>query len=143
MPMILQKALTFAEAPEDWDQAALDELRANDQNGRVGLQLLSQDKRVRVWAIKLLPGERLPFHRHVLDYFWTALEPGEARSRYGDGAVRHFHYEPGETLHLYFDRGASMIHDLTNIGTTPISFITVELLESANAPLPLETVNAG
>ena len=143
MSMILQKARTFAEAPDDWDEAALAELQANDQNGRVGLKLLSDDTRVRVWSIHLRPGERLPFHRHVLDYFWTALEPGKARSRYGDGAVRHFEYVAGETLHLHFDAGESMIHDLTNIGTTPISFITVELLESDNQPLPLGPVLSG
>jgi hypothetical protein len=140
MPMTLLKATSFAEAPDDWSEAALAELRENDRNGRVGQELLTLGSHVRLWSIRLLPGERLPFHRHVLDYSWTALEPGRARSRYGDGSVRDFAYEPGETKHIRFGAGESMIHDLTNIGSTPVSFITIELLESANAPLPLDQV---
>ena len=37
--------------------------------------------------ITLQPGERLEFHRHVLDYFWTTTASGRARSTYPDGRV--------------------------------------------------------
>ena len=36
--------------------------------------LVSESDRVRVWTIRLKPGERIGFHRHVLDYFWTARD---------------------------------------------------------------------
>jgi beta-alanine degradation protein BauB len=137
MPMTEQIAATFDDAPNHWTEDALAELRANDRNGHVGMALLSETDRVRVWRIDLAPGERHRFHRHVLDYFWTALAPGRARSRYGDGAVRTFAYAAGETLHLHYAAGESMIHDLTNIGDTPLAFLTVEFLGSANPPLPL------
>lgn len=32
--------------------------------------------RVRVWTIGLKPGQRLGFHTHVLDYFWTSVTGG-------------------------------------------------------------------
>ena len=137
MPLTLVKARTFDEAPEEWDAAARAELAQNQWNGRVGQTLVSETDLVRVWVIHLEPGERLPFHRHVLNYFWTALLPGKARSRYGDGSVRLYQYERGETLHLAYPGGSAMVHDLTNIGDTPIAFVTVEFLDGPNLPLPL------
>jgi beta-alanine degradation protein BauB len=137
MPLTAVKAHSFDEAPDDWTDDALRELAANRMNGHVGQTLVSETPLVRVWTIHLEPGERLPFHRHVLNYFWTALLPGKARSRYGDGSVRLYEYERGETLHLTYVGGAAMVHDLTNIGDTPIGFITVEFLDSPNRALPL------
>ena len=131
------KARHFEDAPADWTAEARAELEANRHNGHVGQELVSQTDHVRVWMMHLEPGERMHFHRHVLNYFWTALLPGRARSRYGDGSVRIYEYARGETMHLAFPGGASMVHDLTNIGETPIAFVTVEFLDSPNAALPL------
>jgi mannose-6-phosphate isomerase-like protein (cupin superfamily) len=126
----------MAQATE-WPQWRRDELAAAGTNGRVGSVLVSQSDRVRVWHLTLAPGERLGFHRHVLDYFWTVTAPGRGRSRYASGEVQDVEYEAGDTRHLRFGVGESMIHDLENIGDTPLSFVTVEFLDSANAPLPL------
>ena len=106
-------------------------------NGRVGTRLLSESDRVRVWEVRLSPGQRLPAHRHVLDYFWTCVSGGRAASRTPDGSTREFTYSPGETRHMRFGDGESMIHDLDNIGPQEIVFVTVEFLQSANPPLPL------
>ena len=106
-------------------------------NGCVGSTLLSEDDRVRVWIIRLAPGERIGFHRHVLDYFWTALTDGRARSRYGDGRTIESAYRAGDTRHMHYAEGESMIHDLENIGDTVSAYTTVEFLDSANAPLPI------
>ncbi len=137
MPLESVKANTFDEAAEDWPADARAELEVNQWNGHVGQKLVSETDVVRVWMMHLEPGERMPFHRHVLNYFWTALLPGRARSRYGDGSVRIYEYHRGETLHLDFPGGSGMVHDLTNIGNTPIAFVTVEFLDSPNRPLPL------
>jgi quercetin dioxygenase-like cupin family protein len=120
-----------------WTAELRDELARRDRCGQVGCRLVSQTDRVRVWQIHLAPGERLPFHRHVLDYFWTVLTPGEALSRYGDGRIEEVRYVAGETQHRHFAAGESMIHDLENIGTTPLIYTTVEFLDSANPPLDL------
>jgi hypothetical protein len=79
----------------------------------------------------------LPFHRHVLDYFWTVTAPGRGRSHYGSGEVREVEYAIGDTAHLGFAAGESMIHDLENVGSTSLSFVTVEFVESANQKLPV------
>ena len=137
MTMISERSFQLNEPSEDFDQAALDELAASGRNGRVGQVLLSETDRVRVWLINLQPGERLPFHRHVLDYFWTAVTPGRGRSRYSDGKVREFEYARGETRHLKAGTDGSITHDLTNIGDGPLSFVTVEFTNGPNTPLPI------
>jgi mannose-6-phosphate isomerase-like protein (cupin superfamily) len=128
-----------ADAIASWPQWRRDELAANTANGHVGTRLVSDTARGRVWHLTLQPGERLPFHRHVLDYFWTVTSPGggKGRSHYGDGRVVDVDYAEGDTRHMAFGAGESMIHDLENAGSAPLSFVTVEYLPSANAPLPL------
>ena len=106
-------------------------------NGCVGTRLLSQTDRVRVWTITLEPGERIGFHTHVLDYFWTAVTAGRGISRYGDGAEREVEYHAGDIEHLTYAAGESMMHDLTNIGDTRLVFVTVEFLDSATPPMAL------
>ena len=58
--------------------AAEFEREKNNPNPCVGNALVSESDRVRVWTIRLKPGERIGFHRHVLDYFWTAVTGGRA-----------------------------------------------------------------
>jgi mannose-6-phosphate isomerase-like protein (cupin superfamily) len=122
-----------------WSQWRRDELAANGENGHVGTRLVAETARGRVWHLTLQPGERLPFHRHVLDYFWTVTSPGggRGRSHYGDGRIVEVEYAEGDTRHMFFAAGESMIHDLENTGTAPLSFVTVEYLPGANAPLAL------
>lgn len=117
--------------------ALADELQRNQDNGCVGTELVSETDRVRVWTIRLRPGERIGFHKHVLDYFWTALNAGRARSNHDDGTTYESEYYSGQTQHATYAAGEFKIHDLENIGDTDLLFSTVEFLDSANAPLPL------
>ena len=113
------------------------EFVANVANGRVGSRLVSETETLRVWHIALAPGERLPVHRHVLSYFWTAMTPGRARSNPEDGSTVEVEYMAGDTRHLDFGPGESMMHDLENIGDTVLVFATVEFKTSGNPPLPV------
>ena len=56
-------------SPWPADIAADFERESENPNPCVGTTLLSENERTRVWIIRLAPGERLGFHRHVLDYF--------------------------------------------------------------------------
>ena len=120
-----------------WPRAIAEEFEKNRQNGCVGTTLLSEDDRVRVWDIRLKPGERIGFHRHVLDYFWTAVTPGRARSHQADGTTIETDYTAGETRHESYGLGEFKMHDLENTGDCELVFTTVEFLDSANAPLPV------
>src|SRR5258707_12928981 len=108
------------------------EFAAHAGDGRVGNQLLSETDRVRVWAVRLKPGERLGFHTHVLDYFWTSVTGGHGRSHFDDGRVADTVYKAGDIKQLTFKEGECMVHDLENVGDTELLFTTVEFLEGPN-----------
>lgn len=99
---------------------------------------MSENDRVRVWEIRLAPGERWHAHRHVLDYFWTAVTAGRSRQHTFDGTTREVSYQPGETRHFHFGAGEYLLHDIENVGDGEIIFTTVEHMNSENPPLPLD-----
>ena len=133
--MTAQSAERIIEPPDNWNDALKAEFVRDQSNGRVGQILVSESDRVRVWSIRLKPGERLGFHRHVLTYFWTAVTSGQSLSRYHDGREETFNYEAGSTRHLPFGPGQFMVHDLTNTGASELIFTTVEFLDSGNNPI--------
>lgn len=120
-----------------WSAALLEEMQQQAMNGRVGQDLLSETEAVRVWRIALRPGERVGFHRHVLDYFWVAVRAGKSRSHYAEGETRETAYAAGDTRHFHFGPGEFMLHDLENIGDSILEFVTVEFKSSNNPPLPI------
>ena len=126
-----------------WPQWLADEFEKERQhpNGCVGTELLSESDRVRIWTIRLKPGERVGFHRHVLDYFWSAITPGRGRQHLQDGSTVEHTYRAGETRHETYRKGEFKVHDLENIGDSEMIFTTVEFLDSANAPLPVPQAN--
>jgi hypothetical protein len=129
--------------PLDWPQMSVetieegsydvasfaDELAAAPGNLAVGTSRLFENDRVRVWEVRLAPGERTPFHAHTVRYFWSCVDPGVGRQRYADGTMKVLRYGTGDTLYSEHSPEAPMLHDLENVGETPIRFVTVELLE--------------
>jgi hypothetical protein len=122
---------------EGWSDEIRREFETLAFDGHVGSQLLSENSRVRVWEIRLSPGERWHAHRHVLDYFWTAINAGTSRQRTFDGTTREVSYVPGQTRHFHFGPNEFLLHDIENIGQTELIFSTIEHLDSDNQPLPL------
>ncbi|TDL11572.1 hypothetical protein EUA04_00730 [Mycolicibacterium obuense] len=122
---------------EGWTDDLRAEFDEHSHDGHVGSRLLSENDRVRVWEIRLAPGERWHAHRHVLDYFWTAVNAGRSRQHTADGTTRDVSYDAGETRHFRFAAGEFLLHDIENVGDTDLVFTTVEHLDSANAALAL------
>ena len=137
--------LTMAEKPTNYRSkaqwpaaiAAEFEREAKNPNPCVGHKLISENEKVRVWRIHLRPGERVGFHRHVLNYFWSATTSGRGRQHFNDGDTREYTYTAGETRHETYGPGEYKVHDLENIGDTDLNFVTVEFLDSANKPMAL------
>ncbi len=138
-------ALTMKEKPSlrhdkgDWPAAIKQdfEREARNPNGCVGNTLVSENDKVRVWTIRLKPGQRFGFHRHVLDYFWSSVPGGRGRQHLMDGTIVEYTYQPGETRHETYAPGAYKVHDLENTGDSDMVFMTVEFLDSPNKPLAI------
>jgi quercetin dioxygenase-like cupin family protein len=106
-----------------------DELDAAPGNLDVGTRLWFENDRLRVWEVRLQPGERGPFHAHTRRYFWTVVDGGIGRQRTADGKVVTREYHTGDTSYSEHSPQEPMIHDFENAGDTPIRFVTVELLD--------------
>lgn len=105
------------------------ELDAAPTNYDVGTEVWFENDRIRVWEILLQPGERGPFHAHTTNYFWTVVEGSRGLQRFADGTYAIRDYVVGETKYLEHTPETALIHDLENIGDTPLRFVTVELLD--------------
>jgi hypothetical protein len=66
------------------------------------------------------------------------VNAGRSRQHTFDGTTRDVTYQAGETRHFHFGPGEYLLHDIENIGDTDLVFTTVEHLDSANAPLPVD-----
>ena len=117
-----------------WPHEVRQDFVDNAFNGEVGV---SESDHVRVWEIRLQPGQRVAAHRHILDYFWTAINPGSSRHHTADGTTREVTYLPGQTRHCHCAEREYLLRDLENVGDTELVFSTVEFLDSANPALPL------
>jgi hypothetical protein len=115
------------ERPFDLDPFSEELARAGDQ--AVGTTLRFENDRVRVWEVRLEPGERGPFHTYLHPYLWTCVEGGLGQQRSSDGLVRIVRYSDGETRFLENSTTSPTIHDLENIDDRFLRFITVELLD--------------
>jgi beta-alanine degradation protein BauB len=139
MAMTMMDKAAVAKDRGEWPAALRQEFEreAQSPNGCVGSELISDSDRVRVWMIRLKPGQRFGFHRHVLDYFWSAVSGGRGRQHLMDGSTVEYTYQPGETRHESYSPGQYKVHDLENIGDKELVFMTVEFLDSANRPLAI------
>jgi beta-alanine degradation protein BauB len=140
MALSMKDKATLKADTSAWPQSISQELEreARAPNGCVGNSLVSETDRLRVWTIRLRPGERFGFHRHVLNYFWTSVSGGRGRQHLMDGTTVEYSYHPGETRHETYGPGEFKVHDLENIGDADMVFMTVESIDSsANKPLPI------
>jgi hypothetical protein len=120
-----------------WPKELQADIERNRMSACVGTVLVSETDKVRVWHLRLPPGYRCSFHRHVLDYFWTCHTYGIARGYFEDGRIADVKHFPGDTRHLSYGPGEYLLHSVENIGDTELLFTTVEFKDSANQPLPI------
>jgi len=99
------------------------------QMGGVGNKLVYENDRVRVWELRLEPGEESPVHQHDLDHILVqiagdriALAPEpDTKSRYKD--YMEADVVPGEVA--FVRRGG--VEVARNIGVQPYREVIVEL----------------
>ena len=106
-----------------------EELRAAPGNLDVGTRLWLENDAIRVWEVRLKPGERCPFHAHTRRYFWTVVDGGTGRQRTADGTLITREDSVGDTNYSEHTPDDPTLHDFENAGDTDIRFVTVELLD--------------
>ncbi len=97
--------------------------RRRPELGPVGQEIVYENDRVRVWHIRLEPGERQPLHRHDHPYLVVAIQGAKNVVQTVDG-TRIDADEPTGGV-VYRDPGA--VHMLTNVGDTTYLARLVEL----------------
>ncbi len=80
-----------------WPEAIAREFERERDNPNpcVGTRLLVRERTGAGLGNPLQPGERVGFHRHVLDYFWTSVSGGRGRQHVHDGSTVEYTYQPG------------------------------------------------
>lgn len=107
--------------------SALSEHANGQGSDQIGTKLVLDTDAMRVWHLRLAPGETIGPHRHDRPYFWTVMTDGEGRSRFSDGRDVRVTYKSGDTGHFpELSADTRFVHDLTNIGDTELVFVTVE-----------------
>ncbi|WP_299410554.1 cupin domain-containing protein [uncultured Roseobacter sp.] len=103
------------------------DLAAGRKNAQIGTELVLETDAMRVWHLRLAPGETIPPHRYDRPYVWTILTDGYGVSRFDDGRVVEIAYKAGDTKNFPdLTPETGFIHDLTNTGETELVFVTVE-----------------
>lgn len=92
----------------------------------VGSRLLFENDRVRVWDLRLEPGQSTGLHRHVHDYLYVVIGDGVLQGVGADGqADPPRPMADGEVRFRAID--GEDVHEAVNRGDTPWRNIIVEL----------------
>jgi beta-alanine degradation protein BauB len=81
-----------------------------DKLGPIGDRILFENEYIRVWSVKLDPGNRQPWHRHDLPYLIVPLTEGKNVMTFEDGRVRETNETPGDAIW----REPGIPHELLN-----------------------------
>jgi quercetin dioxygenase-like cupin family protein len=92
----------------------------------VGTQLLFENDRIRVWDLRLEPGQSTGLHRHTTDYFYVVIGDGTLQRADADG-TRHAPRRMRDGEVHFRPVGGEDIHEAINVGSTPWRNLVVEL----------------
>ena len=102
--------------------------------GAIGTKLLFENDRVRVWDLRLAPGDSTGVHAHTNDYLYVVIGDGALQTVYPDG-----HRDPPRQMAdgdvrfraVTGEGAARAVHEAINVGDGPWRNIVVELKESS------------
>jgi len=102
--------------------------------GEVGSRLLLENDRVKVWELRLDPGEESDLHEHTLDYVLVQVSGDRIAGAFEPDSAQHqgvveVDVTPGATLFL--ERGNIAL--ARNVGRRPFHEIIVELIDPADS----------
>lgn len=102
-------------APEAHDGVATAPDGGEVELGEIGTAVVFENEHVRIWEVRLEPGETQTWHKHHHPYMIVGIEGADNRMDFLDGSEsRHMQETPGRVVF----RDAGKVHMLTNEGTT-------------------------
>lgn len=96
----------------------------------VGSVVVHEDDAVRIWEIRLAPGEAIEWHTHYLDYTAVVITGSMVERPNNDGTVDKIPVHPGDLTR--WDQSTPR-HMLRNVG--PEEFYNVVIEQKGTAPL--------
>ena len=100
----------------------------------VGSRILFENDRVRVWDLRLAPGESTGVHAHHCDYFYVVIGDGELNAINPDGSTLHCGTMRDGDVHYRAIDGEPAVHEAINAGKQEWRNIIVELKEKPAGP---------
>ena len=104
--------------------------------GPVGREIVLENEHVRIWEVRLVPGEVQEWHLHHHAYVIVGIDGGENLMEYLDGSEpRRLSERPGRVVY----REAGKVHKLTNVGQTVYVNRLIELKHLDRDSSPIAT----
>ena len=100
--------------------------RARTISPGVGTKLLFENDRVRVWDLRLRPGQSTGLHRHTCDYLYVVVGDGKLQARDAGGKGAPARKMKDGTVR-FREIPTEDVHEAVNVGDTPWRNIVVEL----------------
>ena len=100
-------------------------------SSQVGTRLLFENDRVRIWDLRLEPGQSTGLHRHSQDYFYVVIGDGTLRGIDADGQAGTANQMRDGDVRFNQLGGRDAVHEAVNQGTSPWRNIVVELKEQS------------
>lgn len=98
----------------------------NEISEQVGTKLLFENERVRVWDLRLAPGQSTGLHRHEHDYLYVVIGDGALQAAGADGQRGEVsRMEDGDVRFRALE--GEDVHEAFNVGDEPWRNIIVEL----------------
>ncbi|QCI67598.1 cupin [Phreatobacter stygius] len=97
--------------------------------GQIGDEIIFENEFVRVWGLRLEPGERQSWHVHQLPYLVIPLTDGRNEMHWKDGRVVNTAEVPGQALW----RMPGAAHELVNTSDWTYRNILVEVKTAGGA----------
>lgn len=91
-----------------------------------GTRLLFENERVRVWDLRLEPGQSTGLHRHKEDYLYVVIGDGKLQAA-GEDGERWEAMEMKDGDVRYRELDGEDVHEAFNVGDEPWRNIIVEL----------------
>ena len=122
----------FDNCPEE----LAEDFHRNEFDGRKGADQV-YEKTVCVWNMTQKSGKKMPDHRYVLSYFWTALSGEHFLRQTYIGTTYEIEFEAVTTIYDKESLNKFALHNLEEVAHTTLAFYAVELIkEIVYQPMP-------